>query len=1550
MVLRQFRLSTQRAVLRGQLVVGGVDFVELPQAALDLAAEVGVDHRTGHALGDEANELVDRLELVGEALDAAEALLAMLHAAGDDVAAALGAIEREHVLREVVAAGEAEGFEAALVGDGEPDEVIEEVLELEAGGFAGIGALDLLDELAQLDVLLLADRTGRAELAEADGLAAAALADLGLAVEVTAHTAIARRRDTEADDREHRDERAEQPGVAKADARGEDGERDADGTADRATHVREARVTNRERGGRGGDEAGLRGEGLHEVGSCDLRAIGGAFRAGALFLGRWSPTPHRGERGARRRTLGAVASASSEEPILRWTPEEVWVMAGLAQRLLVATIDGVEHASTEGGVFHAEVHAGAESIEVALAFDADAARLALGARDPAGQRWRDGWLLEIARGDERWILEPGGSTEIGDARRGPIVAHLRVRRRALIAARAEDHVPLVDVAFHRYTRQSTIATERTFADGVVPWMTPTAEEPAPWWEIDLGQPRCITWMRIDLAPLPSGTRITCHAFGHPTPTGTTPAGSVVSEITGDALHVVDGQAWFTVVDAVVARYVRVQAHAADGATVTLEIVAAEIQAAELYAETLAQTLRRAFVLHADRTLCLIRSVDGYDPSIRYGDMWERAKALSRGLAARLEPCEERIVVGVMTRNRPEWIATDLAIVERGYVSVALAPDDSDDRLAQIFALAKPTCVVVEAPDAARVARLATTAKLVVVLDGPAAGDNQVAFDALVADEEPPPRAPRAEDDLYAVLFTSGSTGMPKGAMRTYRTFNAMIASYAIGHSPRHLSFQPLSHLSERMYLPAILVNGGTIAFSQGGAHLIDELRALGPTTVGSVPRLWEVLYAGYARRVRADPDDEPRILAETRAQLGDRLLAVSVGSAPCSAEVLAFLRRCFADVWVTEGYGTTELGTIAVDGVIAKDVAVKLVPLADGAATDGGDRGEIWVKSPHVIAGYLGEATTTVDAEGFVATGDLGERDASGRVRIIGRVRNTIKLAQGEFVSVDRVEAILASSPVVDRIFVHAGYGSSHLAAVVVPRADVAREVDIAAALRAHAGAAGLAPYEVPAEVLLECEPFSVENGLLTASGKLARGALVAKYGARLGPATRPTIADLSRADDSLAERIARIASQVAKRAISIDEPLGAGIGVDSLAAAEILAAISEELERDVPLAWWFEARTIGDLAARLVAAPAATDVAANRELARADLALATPTPISTSPPPVRRVLLTGATGFLGAFLVEALHAHGIAVTCLVRARDDAEAQRRLDAVLAEREIDAPATAIAGDLAALAIDIDVDAIVHAGATVSWLASYEALRAPNVLGTLALLELAARRGVPFHHVSTISTAPADGDETSLLAFETALVSTPYALSKWIAEAHVRRAGEAGLPVAVYRPAMIAADTRRGIGNADDYLNRYLVGCAELGLYIDREDAVIDMTPVDFVARAIATCVARGRTGETLHLANVEQSMTYAALGRALVAAGLCAAPATYEAFRAALLANRTSRLHPLAAFFPARFSLGMGPWPCARSVETLAAQGIQRPRIDDALIARYVARLRKQERL
>jgi hypothetical protein len=149
-------------------------------------------------------------------------------------------------------------------------------------------------------------------------------------------------------------------------------------------------------------------------------------------------------------------------------------------------------------------------------------------------------------------------------------------------------------------------------------------------------------------------------------------------------------------------------------------------------------------------------------------------------------------------------------------------------------------------------------------------------------------------------------------------------------------------------------------------------------------------------------------------------------------------------------------------------------------------------------------------------------------------------------------------------------------------------------------------------------------------------------------------------------------------------------------------------------------------------------------------------------------------------------------------------------------------------------------------------------------------------------------------------------------------------------------MIAHHTTRGTHNPDDFTCRYLAGARSLGRYVDRDDAIADFTPVDFVAGAIAALVAAPPVdGATYHLANADRSPTYAQLGRALVQRGVPLAAATYAEFRTALLADRGSRLHALAAFFPERCSLGAGPFPCAATDAALAPLGIVRPAATDA---------------
>ncbi|HEU0031248.1 MAG TPA: thioester reductase domain-containing protein [Kofleriaceae bacterium] len=1262
-------------------------------------------------------------------------------------------------------------------------------------------------------------------------------------------------------------------------------------------------------------------------------------------------------------------------PVIRWTPVEAWLIAEVAKRSLVAELDGESFAASDrdDAAFFVEIEASADEISLVLRIARPRARIALAPTWPSGHRWRDGWMLELVRGPARWFLSARSPVVELDDEIGPVRAYLRVQHRAITRALdgTIETVPVVELACHRYTRQSTVRASPG-AHVPPPWMTPTAAESRPWWELDLGRAMCVAWLRFDLAPPPPGARVIVRGYGFLLPDGRPPPHSELLDVAADALATDHGTVTVVVDAATVARFVSVELVAADGSTVELAITGAEVLASELYADTLEATVRRAFAVFATRPLVLERGDDGYVPAVTYGAVWARAMALGRALAQRLEHGDARVVLVVMLRNRLEWILAELAALVRGYVIVPVAPDEADDRLAIILERAQPSCVICEAANAERV-RACTTAVVIACDDG--AWDDLIACDAPAS--SPFPRAP---DDLYAVLFTSGSTGVPKGAMRSYATFFAMVKSYAIGHSPRHLSFQPLSHLSERMYLPCLLIHGGAIAFSRGGAHLLDELRALEPTTIGTVPRLFEVLFATYQRRLRsalaADPDArradvERRVLADIRGAFGSRVFAVAVGSAPVSREVLGFLRRCFADIWVTEGYGSTEVGTIATDGKLSEHIEAKLVPLPDQPP----ERGEIYVRSPFAITGYLGDPAATAaafDRDGYFATGDLGERDADGRISVIGRVRNTVKLAQGEFVSAERIEVALAAVPIVDRIYVHAVAGAPGVAALVVPHgellartlgrppstpvAELVVDPDAAprvlAMLRAHPS--GLAAYELPRGVLLAP---ALDPNLVTASGKLARGALAARHGDALaalatGEAT-PSAAAPAITDDDLLARVTRIAAGVLGRAVTADAALADG-GVDSLAAAEILAALSDELGREVPLAWWFEARTFGELAARLARFAATTGDAAALEQATADLEL--PAPAVThgrARAAVRRAIVTGATGFLGAHLVESLVGRGIAVTCLVRAPDDLTARARLADALRDRAIAIDldtVTCVAGDLARPDLGLAdrrelarVDAIVHAGATVSWLAPYVALRGPNVLGTHALLALAAEHGLAMHHVSTISCAPVGGDEDATLALAAA-AGTPYALSKAVAEHLVRRAEAAGLPATIYRPAMIAAHTRRGIGNRDDFVMRYLVGCAELGAYIDRDDAVLDMTPVDYVAEAIAATVASGHVGGTLHLVNVDQSLSFAALGRALAAAGLAVEPVSYEQFRARLAAHPGSRLAALAAFFPESFSLGMGPWPCTRTLARVAALGVVRPRIDDGYVARIVDRL------
>ena len=363
-------------------------------------------------------------------------------------------------------------------------------------------------------------------------------------------------------------------------------------------------------------------------------------------------------------------------------------------------------------------------------------------------------------------------------------------------------------------------------------------------------------------------------------------------------------------------------------------------------------------------------------------------------------------------------------------------------------------------------------------------------------------------------------------------------------------------------------------------------------------------------------------------------------------------------------------------------------------------------------------------------------------------------------------------------------------------------------------------------------------------------------------------------------EQLESTITAVAARCLRSDVQIDAGtpfelLGLDSLATIELAAALELELGCELPadvLAECVDART---LATRLLSEGIRTrpqedpfeqmfadavlpdDVRPSERLARTDLRAA------------RRILVTGATGFLGQAIVqELLRTTSATVLCLV---SPGQAKSGLSRTFTARvgggrlqpahqaRID-----VEGDLTHRRLGLcdgrydqlasEVDAIVHCGAAVNWVFGYSALRAANVLGTLELLRLACHRGIPFHFISSLSVCYSTegarvADENFDALSSLRGVYLGYAQTKIVAEALVRQAGDRGLAVRIYRPALISGHSVTGAFNRDDLIAGLVRGCVAMGTAPDL-DWSLDCEPVDRIAAAIVR-LSRAR-GPVFHL--------------------------------------------------------------------------------------------------
>jgi thioester reductase-like protein len=386
-------------------------------------------------------------------------------------------------------------------------------------------------------------------------------------------------------------------------------------------------------------------------------------------------------------------------------------------------------------------------------------------------------------------------------------------------------------------------------------------------------------------------------------------------------------------------------------------------------------------------------------------------------------------------------------------------------------------------------------------------------------------------------------------------------------------------------------------------------------------------------------------------------------------------------------------------------------------------------------------------------------------------------------------------------------------------------------------------------------------------------------------------------------------------------------LGGNSLTAVQVVARLRDELGMDISVRQLFNARTVGALAGT---EDVRTETVGNpRGLPADELRAEVVLPADVSPdgalppaaPPYRTVLLTGGTGYTGAFLIsELLHRGPADLAVLVRAEDAEQATERVRANMARYgrwrdEYAGRVTGVPGDLGAPYLGLSrrdyqrlterAEMIVHNGALSSYALNYRQLKASNVLGTVEVLRLACRHRVkPVHFVSSLAVFPGRSGEHDYRETEVADgdgVVGGYRQTKWVSDALVHAAARRGLPVSVYRPGQITGAQDTGDCAQDTFLNAMIKGCVQLGAAFDF-DVRLEMTPVDLFAGVVAHAALTG-PGTVVHVPG-ERPLSWAELVDMLVAYGYPLRRLPYaQWYRELIDAVRVGTPNELTRFLP-----------------------------------------------
>ena len=803
-------------------------------------------------------------------------------------------------------------------------------------------------------------------------------------------------------------------------------------------------------------------------------------------------------------------------------------------------------------------------------------------------------------------------------------------------------------------------------------------------------------------------------------------------------------------------------------------------------------------------------------------------------------------VAVIAERCTETVVALLAVLKAGGVYVPIDPANPPRRFH--FLMADSAATVLVTPEAS--AGAAPDGEWTTILSDP---------EHLADEPDARPDVAVSPGNAAYVIYTSGSTGEPKGVIAAHRQVVHTTLAQHDYDRPAPASFLLLLSFSfdaSAVGLYWTLATGGQLVIPspeelRDPRALRDLIARHRVTHLDCTPSLYSVIQA-----------DDPAPLAS--------LHCVIVGGEACPRALVERHHQLLPECLLVNNYGPTETTVWTTTATLRGGDPDGPVPIGDPIAGAGaylldedlrpvpdGTDGELFIGGGGVARGYherpgltgarfLPDPWSTTPGGRMYRTGDRARRLADGQLEFRGRVDHQVKL-RGFRIELAEVEHALVGHPAVSEAAADIRtLGTSQILAAWLSGVDGA-PVD-PDEVREHL-AALLPGHMVPARlVVLDALPRNV-------AGKVDRGAL-----ADPEPVGRPgTDREMTALETEVAQLVTEI---LGIEAIGVLDSFFA-VGANSLHLARLALGLWSRFGVSIPMHQLFEVPHVGGAAAMIEAArrsqadatASLADVLADTDLDES-IRPAEGLPAANWHAP-EHILLTGATGYLGAFLLlELVERTDATVWCLVRADSAAAGKERIREVMRtyliwDDSFDDRIEAIVGDLAEPSLGLGedgftrlgrmIDSIYHCGALVNFVFPYSALKAANVDSVAEMLRLAvSERLKAVHYVSSIDAFLHTGRDRPFLENEELVpleVPEAYARTKWAGD-HLVRIGRArGIPTTVFRPGMMMSHSETGATQTSDYLLLQIKGLLEFGV-VPAIDYLFDAIPIDYAAKAIA----------------------------------------------------------------------------------------------------------------